>query len=118
MIVWTVKEEGMIESQAGCMMRAYFHRLATFLALPHLDCQGCNRLFHLHHATLSYCTCASYNQSKQGGLLQLAGLLTPPETVVRVLLLLHLSFARMGLLCKQPAVLLFDMTTDFAFQYI
>ena len=35
-----------------------------------------------------------------------------------MLLLLRLPFARMGLLCKQSAVLLFDMMTDFSFQYI
>ena len=113
-----VTEHSMTVSQAGCTMRAYLHRLPASLALTHLDCQGCNRLFHLHHATLSLPTCVSYRQSGKGGLLQPADSLNPPETVARVLLLLRMSFARMGLLCKQLAVLLFDMTTDFSFQHI
>ena len=69
MIARVVKEQGMIVSEARCTVLAYLHRLPTFLALTHLDCQGCNRLFHLHHAILSSSTCAICYQSEKGDLL-------------------------------------------------
>ena len=65
MTAWMATNLGIIESDAGARMRAHLHWLATFLALPHLDCQGCNCLFHLHHATLSYCTVQATIKAKR-----------------------------------------------------